>query len=329
MATGPCSRTAPMIPMPIDPRTTALVFPGQGSQFVGMGRALAQAEPVAAGVFARADFLLGFPLSTLCWEGPEQTLNDTVNTQPALLVHSVAALRVLQQRFPGFQPACVAGHSMGEFSALVAAEALGFDQALRLVLERGRAMQAAGAQRPGGMAAVFGLEVNAVAESCAQASTDSGAVVQVANDNCPGQVVISGDLPALDRAIGILTAGGARKIVRLAVSVGAHSPLMQPAQDRLSRAVDAAGISDPHLPIIGNVQASRLTSASAIRLDLRAQLTSRVRWAESVRAMCEAGVTTFAELGAGNVLCGLIRRIDRAAVTLAIDAPETFAAMAA
>ena len=318
-----------MIPMPIDPRTTALVFPGQGSQFVGMGKALAQTEPVAADVFARADFLLGFPLSTLCWEGPEQTLNDTVNAQPALLVHSVAALRVLQQRFPGFRPACVAGHSMGEFSALVAAEALGFDQALRLVLERGRAMQAAGAQRPGGMAAVFGLEVNAVAEACAQASVEASAVVQVANDNCPGQVVVSGDLPALDRALEILTAGGARKIVRLAVSIGAHSPLMQPAQDRLARAIDAAGISDPHLPIFGNVEASPLTSADAIRRDLQAQLTSRVRWTESIRAMRAAGVTTFAELGAGNVLCGLIRRIDRTPATLAIDAPESFTALVA
>jgi [acyl-carrier-protein] S-malonyltransferase len=318
-----------MIPMPIDPRATALVFPGQGSQFVGMGRALAQAEPAAADVFARADYLLGFPLSTLCWEGPEQALNDTVNTQPALLVHSVAALRVLQQRFPGFQPTCVAGHSMGEFSALVAAEALGFDQALRLVLERGRAMQAAGARRPGGMAAVFGLEADAVAETCMHVSREVGAVVQVANDNCPGQVVISGDASALERAIEILTADGAKKTIRLAVSIGAHSPLMQPAQDRLTRAIDAAGISDPRLPIIGNVEASPLTNADAIRCDLRSQLTSRVRWTESIRTMCAAGVTTFAELGAGNVLCGLIRRIDRASVTLAIDAPETFAALAA
>jgi [acyl-carrier-protein] S-malonyltransferase len=218
---------------------------------------------------------------------------------------------------------------MGEFSALVAAEALGFDQALQLVLERGRAMQAAGAHRPGGMAAVFGLDADVVAEACAHASREVGAVVQVANDNCPGQIVISGDTPALDRAIEILTASGAKKTVRLAVSIGAHSPLMQPAQDRLTRAIDAAGITEPRLPIIGNVEASPLASADAIHRDLRAQLTSRVRWTESIRAMCAAGVTTFAELGAGNVLCGLIRRIDRAAVTLAIDAPETFAALAA
>jgi [acyl-carrier-protein] S-malonyltransferase len=318
-----------MIPMPIDPRTTALVFPGQGSQFVGMGRALALAEPAAADVFARADYQLGFPLSTLCWEGPEQALNDTINTQPALLVHSIAALRVLQQRFPGFRPACVAGHSMGEFTALVAAEALGFDQALELVRERGRAMQEAGARRPGGMAAVFGLEVDAVAETCARASREAGAVVQVANDNCPGQVVISGETSALDRAIEILPADGAKKTIRLAVSIGAHSPLMQPAQDRLRRAIDAAGLSDPRFPIIGNVEAAPLTSADAVRRDLQAQLTSRVRWTESIRVMRAAGVTTFAELGAGNVLCGLIRRIDRAAMTLAIDAPETFAALAA
>jgi [acyl-carrier-protein] S-malonyltransferase len=315
--------------MPIDPRTTALVFPGQGSQFVGMGKALAQAEPAAAEVFARADYLLGFPLSTLCWEGPAQTLNDTVNTQPALLVHSVAAVRVLQQRQPGFRPAFVAGHSMGEFTALVAAEALGFDQALELVLERGRAMQAAGARRPGGMAAVFGLEVEAVAETCAHASREVGAIVQVANDNCPGQVVISGEAPALDRAMELLTAGGAKKTVRLAVSIGAHSPLMQPAQDRLTRALAAAGLTDPRVPIIGNVEAAPLVTAEGIRRDLKAQLTSRVRWSESVQAMRAAGVTTFAELGAGNVLCGLIRRIDRAAVTMAVDAPGSFAALAA
>jgi len=315
--------------MPIDPRTTAFVFPGQGSQFVGMGRALAQAEPAAAEVFARADQLLGFPLSTLCWEGPVETLNDTVNTQPALLVHSIAALRVLERHLPGFRPALVAGHSMGEFSALVAAEALGFDQALGLVLERGRAMQAAGAQHPGGMAAILGLEVQTVADVCARAALEAGAIVQVANDNCPGQVVISGDGAALDRALELLTAAGAKKAVRLAVSIGAHSPLMQPAQDRLTRALAAAGLSDPRLPIIGNVQAAPLETAEAIRLDLEAQLTSRVRWAESIQAMRAAGVTTFVELGAGNVLCGLIRRIDRSALTVALDAPESFASLSA
>jgi [acyl-carrier-protein] S-malonyltransferase len=315
--------------MPIDPRTTAFVFPGQGSQFVGMGMALAQAEPAAAEVFARADHRLGFPLSTLCWEGPSETLNDTVNTQPALLVHSVAALRVLQQRLPGVQPALVAGHSMGEFSALVAAEALGFDQALDLVLERGRAMQAAGAQHPGGMAAILGLEVEAVAAVCAQASREAGAIVQVANDNCPGQVVISGDGSALDRALELLTAAGAKKAVRLAVSIGAHSPLMQPAQDRLTRALAAAGLTDPRLPIIGNVEAAVLNSAEAIRRDLEAQLTSRVRWTETIQAIRAAGVTTFVELGAGNVLSGLIRRIDRAAQTLALDAPDSFASLTA
>jgi [acyl-carrier-protein] S-malonyltransferase len=315
--------------MPIDPRTTAYIFPGQGSQFVGMGKALAQAEPAAAEVFARADQLLGFPLSTLCWEGPAETLNDTINTQPALLAHSVAALRVLQQRLPGFRPALVAGHSMGEFSALVAAEALGFGQALALVLERGRAMQAAGAQHPGGMAAILGLEVKAVADVCAQAALEAGSTVQVANDNCPGQVVISGDGAALDRALELLTAAGAKKAVRLAVSIGAHSPLMQPAQDRLTRALDAAGLTDPRIPIVGNVEAALLDSAEAIRRDLEAQLTSRVRWTESIQAMRAAGVATFVELGAGSVLCGLVRRIDRAALTLALDAPDSFASLTA
>lgn len=313
--------------MPIDPQTTAFVFPGQGSQFVGMGKALAQAEPAAADVFARADHLLGFPISTLCWEGPAEILNDTINTQPALLVHSIAALRVLQQRLPGARPALVAGHSMGEFSALVAAEALDFDQALALVLERGRAMQAAGAQHPGGMAAILGLEVEAVADVCAQAAREAGAVVQVANDNCPGQVVISGDSAALDRALELLTAAGAKKALRLAVSIGAHSPLMQPAQVRLTRALATAGLTDPHLTIIGNVGAAPLHTADAIRRDLEAQLTSRVRWTESIQAMRAAGVTTFVELGAGSVLCGLIRRIDRTALTLALDAPDSYTSL--
>ncbi|MBM3121353.1 MAG: ACP S-malonyltransferase [Chloroflexi bacterium] len=315
--------------MPIDSRTTAFVFPGQGSQFVGMGKALAQADPQAAELFARADLLLGLPLSTLCWEGPAETLNETVNTQPALLVHSLAALGALQRRFPSLRPAMVAGHSMGEFSALVAAGAVGFDEALRLVLERGRAMQAAGQQQPGGMAAILGLDVERVADVCAAASSAASGVVQVANDNCPGQVVISGENAALDAALEALTAAGAKRAVRLAVSIGAHSPLMQPAQERLNRALAASGLSDPQVPIVGNVAAAMLTTAEAVRQDLQAQLTSRVRWTESILAMRAAGITTYLELGAGNVLCGLIRRIDRTAVTLAVDSIESLEPLAA
>lgn len=309
--------------MPIDPRTTAFVFPGQGSQFVGMGKALAQADPQAADLFARADLLLGLPLSTLCWEGPAEALNETVNTQPALLVHSLAALGALQRRLPDLRPALVAGHSMGEFSALVAAGSLTFEQALQLVLERGRAMQAAGQQQPGGMAAILGLEVEAVAEACARASAATGAIVQVANDNCPGQVVISGEHTALEAALEALTAAGAKRAMRLAVSIGAHSPLMVPAQERLNRALSASGLAEPRIPIVGNVGAELLDTAEAIRMDLEAQLTSRVRWTESIQAMRAAGIRTFVELGAGNVLCGLIRRIDRAAVTFAVDAPDS------
>lgn len=314
--------------MPIDPRTTAFVFPGQGSQFVGMGKALAQADPQAAEVFARADHELRLPLSTLCWEGPAEALNETVNTQPALLVHSLASLGALQRRFPALRPAVVAGHSMGEFSALVAAGALGFEEALRLVLERGRAMQAAGQQQPGGMAAILGLDVERVAEICAAASSATGGIVQVANDNCPGQVVISGENAALEAALEALGAAGAKRAVRLAVSIGAHSPLMQPAQERLNRALAGCGLSDPQLPIVGNVNAGRLTTAEAIRLDLQAQLTSRVRWTESIQAMRAAGISTFIELGAGSVLCGLIRRIDRAAVTFAVDSLESLEPLA-
>lgn len=315
--------------MPIDPRTTALVFPGQGSQFVGMGRALAQAEPAASQAFARADYLLGFPLSTLCWEGPDHVLNDTVQTQPALLTHSIAVWRVLQERAPGFEPAMVAGHSMGEYSALVAAGALDFDQALLLVQERGRAMQAAGVQRPGGMAAILGLEAPLVATACAEASRETGGIVQVANDNCPGQIVIAGERQALDRALALLRIAGARKTVRLQVSIGSHSPLMEPAQERLARALEAAGLRDARLPVVGNVGAQALTRAEDLRTDLHAQLTSPVRWTESIRTMRAAGITTFAELGPGNVLSELIHRIDRTARTLALDTPESFAAMVA
>ena len=305
----------------------AFLFPGQGSQSVGMGQALAQQFPAAQDVFRRADEILGFPLSRLMWEGPAEDLNDTANTQPALMVHSIAALQVFREQFPQAQPAFVAGHSMGELSALVAADALPFEAALKLVRRRGELMKEAGDRSPGGMAALLGLDIPAVDALCAQASRE-GEVVQVANDNCPGQVVISGAEPALKRAMELAAQAGARKVIPLAVSIAAHSPLMGFAQEGFNQAVDAAPISDPALPVIGNVSAAPLTDAAQIRADLRAQLRSRVRWTESIQYLLAQGVDTFIEIGNGEVLLGLVKRINRKTRRLPFGKPDDVARIA-
>ncbi len=305
------------------PENTAFVFPGQGSQFIGMGKSLAERYPTAKEIFAQADDWLGFSLSSQAWDGPEETLNDTINTQPALMVHSVAVLRVLQELIPEFQPAYVAGHSMGELSALVASASLPFRDALSLVRRRGELMKRAGVISPGGMAAILGLDIPTLDEICSQASA-SGEVVQVANDNCPGQVVISGADAALERALPLAREAKARKVVRLAISIAAHSPLMNHAQEDFNQAVESAPIQDPVRPIIGNVSAKPMTNAAQIKADLRAQLTSRVRWTESIQYMLSQGVNTFVELGSGSVLAGLIRRIDREANTFSLGTPEDF-----
>ncbi len=305
------------------PENTAFVFPGQGSQFIGMGKSLAERYPTAKEIFAQADDWLGFSLSSQAWDGPEEALNDTINTQPALMVHSVAVWRVLQELIPEFQPAYVAGHSMGELSALVASAALPFRDALSLVRRRGELMKRAGVISPGGMAAILGLDIPTLDEICSQASA-SGEVVQVANDNCPGQVVISGADAALERALPLAREAKARKVVRLAISIAAHSPLMNHAQEDFNQAVESAPIQDPVRPIIGNVSAKPMTNAAQIKADLRAQLTSRVRWTESIQYMLSQGVNTFVELGSGSVLAGLIRRIDREANTFSLGTPEDF-----
>jgi [acyl-carrier-protein] S-malonyltransferase len=297
----------------MQPQQTAFIFPGQGSQSLGMGSELVKAYPTARQVFAEADELLGFPLSHLAWEGPEEALNDTLNTQPALLVHSVADLRIFQEHFPGFLPAFVAGHSMGELSALVACQALPFPDALQLARTRGQMMKQAGTRNPGGMAAIMGLDIPTLDKLCAQASSPTE-IVQVANDNCPGQVVISGHIPALERALEVAQAAGARRSVRLAVSIASHSPLMSQAQAGFIQAVEAAPLVDPVIPLVGNVTASPLSTAQAVRQDLQNQLTHRVRWTESIQWMIAQGVTTFIELGSGTVLTGLLKRIDRDAV---------------
>ncbi len=306
---------------PMTDRKIAFVFPGQGSQYVGMGQSLAQAFPAADEIFKQADEILRFPLSQIAWHGPEDCLNDTINTQPALFVHSIAMLQVLRSSSQELLPAFVAGHSMGELSALVAAGSLSFKEGLELVRTRGELMKRAGEQSPGGMAAVLGLDITKIDELCRTASNETE-IVQVANDNCPGQVVVSGADAALVRLIPLLEQAGARRVVRLAVSIAAHSPYMASAQQEFNQSVDTTSIRIPLIPIIGNVTASPLLDAAIIREDLQNQLTHRVRWTESIQYLLSQGVTEFYEIGAGSVLCGLIKRIDRSVVAAALGTPE-------
>ena len=287
------------------------------------GGALADAFVEARDVFSEADDHLGFPISRLIWEGPESDLNDTINTQPALMVHSIAALRVCQSYLGGATPAFTAGHSMGELSAIVAANVIPFVEGLHLARRRGEVMKMAGEMAPGGMAAILGLDIPVLERVCADASKP-GEIVQVANDNSPGQVVISGAKSALERALTGAKEAGARRAVLLAVSIAAHSPLMIPAQQGFNQAVDNLTMSHPVFPVIGNVSAAPLASIDAIRADLRAQLTSRVRWTETIQYLVAQGVTTFIEIGSGAVLTGLLKRINPEVNGMALGSPSDF-----
>ena len=312
--------------MKLDPKTTAFVFPGQGSQVVGMGSDLAGAYPIAKATFDEADSILGLSLSQLMWNGPDTELNDTVNTQPALYVHSVAAWRTFTHLFPESKPATVAGHSLGELSALTASGALSFTDGLKLVRTRGELMKRAGELNPGGMAAILGGDIPMLDKVCAEASTPDE-IVQVANDNCPGQVVISGHRPALERAMEAAKTAGAKRAKALPVSIAAHSPLMDSIQNEWNAAVDACAIEKPGIPVVGNVHAKPMLTADELRADIKAQMQSRVRWTESVQAMTGNGIQTFVEAGSGTVLLGLIKRIDASAAGMALGAPQDFAAL--
>jgi [acyl-carrier-protein] S-malonyltransferase len=314
----------------MDWQNSAFLFPGQGSQRVGMCQALAAAYPIIQRTFSDADSLLGYGLTQLCFEGPEEVLNQTLHTQPALFVAGVAILRAIQEQLGSVaKPAFVAGHSLGEFTALVAARALTFEDGLKLVQKRAQLMKEAGEKSPGAVAAILGLEIDAARDVCAEASQASGEIVVVANDNCPGQVVISGSNVALEKALELATAQGAKRAVKLAVSVAVHSPLMQSAGEEFAVAVEATPIHDPQIPVVGNVTAKPLSTAQAIREELKAQITSSVLWTDSIQTMLKEGVTTFVELGPGEVLVGLVKRIDRTAQRIAIETPEQLAAFVA
>ena len=303
----------------IDWSTAALTFPGQGSQSVGMSADIAAKYPAAARVFEEADQILGYPLSRLCFDGPAETLDETINTQPAIYTAGIATLRALESVHGPLTPLAAAGHSLGEFTALTAVGALPFESGLRLVQERARLMKEAGEASPGAMAALLGLTVDEARAVCEQASAEVGRPVVVANDNCPGQVVISGDNEAMDRALPLAKERGAKRAVKLAVSIAAHSPLMGHAVESFRTALAATPFDAPRVPIIGNVTAAPLRTTSDIRAELDAQLTSSVRWTESVRELRALGVMVFAELGPKDVLTGLLKRIDREAVGVAIN----------
>lgn len=301
---------------------TALLFPGQGSQQVGMGRDLAENYPQVRDMFDQADTLLGFGLSDLCFEGPAEALNDTYNTQPAIFVASLAALRACEVEGTLPQASHMAGHSLGELTALTAAGAMDFDDGLKLVRERGRLMKLAGERNPGGMAAVLMMDDAEVEQACQEAAEETGLAVQIANYNSPGQVVISGDKKALERATELLRERGGKRIIPLAVSIAAHSPLMANVVGEFRAAVDSIPLRVPTVPVVANISAHPLTTVEEIRDELAGQLTWPVRWTGSVHWMQGQGVTRFVEIGPMDVLSKLLRRIDRKATGVSVGDTE-------
>ena len=301
----------------------AFIFPGQGSQKIGMGQALADAYPVCRQTFDEADAALGESLSRLCFEGPEDQLTLTENQQPAILAVSVAACRYITSL--GIQPDFVAGHSLGEYSANVAAGTIAFADALRTVRRRGRYMQEAVPVGTGAMAAILGLEPALVAQACAEAA--QGEVVSPANMNGGGQVAIAGNRDAVARAGERAKALGARRVVPLAVSAPFHCALMKPAQDRLAPELRALATTQPRVPVVANVDAELKKTASDAIEALVAQVSSPVRWEDVVRRLASEGVTTYVEVGPGNVLSGMVRRIQRDATVVNFGTPDDLRAL--
>ncbi|MHC1578429.1 MAG: ACP S-malonyltransferase [Dehalococcoidia bacterium] len=302
----------------VDRPKVAYVFPGQASQSVGMGQDLYDAYPSARGIFDEADTSLGFPISRLCFEGPEEELTKTHNVQPALLVASIACLKTLEKanipKLPS--PTFMAGHSVGEYAALVAAGALNFTDAVLLVRERGRLMYEAGLKNPGSMLAVIGVDEKTVEDICLQTGTE------ISNINCPGQIVISGAVQALTQAKELAKAKGARAVIPLKVSGAFHSALMEPVIDEFSRIVSSFRFRPPAIPVVSNLTMRPLTDIDSIKEELVKQLRNCIRWQGSVEYMMQSGVTIFYEIGPGAVLTGLIKRINSELQTVNISGVE-------
>jgi len=303
----------------------AYIFPGQGAQYVGMGRDLYDSSNSARAVFKQADEALGFPLSQLCFSGPDEELRQTINAQPAIVTVSLALLSAIRNSADNKSlptPAFVAGHSLGEYTALAAAGVVDFATAIYLTRERGRLMHKAGLEKPGGMAAVIGLDEALLAEICNQSGT------RIANFNCPGQLVISGDVDSLRKAVELAEAKRAHRVMPLQVSGAFHTHCMQPAADSLTKIMDNIHFDTPQIPIVANTTASEITTAEMVKGELLNQLCNSVQWQRSIEYMIDNGVTTFIEIGPGRVLSGLIKRINRGVKTINIGDTEAITDLA-
>jgi [acyl-carrier-protein] S-malonyltransferase len=298
----------------------AILFPGQGSQEVGMGKALALKFPQAAEIYVKADSILGFSISKYCWEGPEEELGQTRITQPAIVVTSLACYEVFKGL--GLSPAAAAGHSIGEYAALAAAGVLSFEDTMKLVKLRGELMQNAGDTAPGTMAAVIGMPFGQVEEICRQAQSEG--VVELANINTPEQVVISGSLKGVEKACEFLKAAGAKRVLPLKVSAAFHSPLMEPAALKFAEAIDKFEFKDAEFPVVMNTTAKFYTSGLEIKETLKKQLRSKVFWVASLQNMEAAGISTFLELGKGTALSGMVRKTLKEAKALNIEDPASW-----
>jgi len=316
----------------------AFLFPGQGSQAVGMGADIFEASPAARRVFESVDAALGIGLSNLCFQGPEDVLRETINAQPAIVTVSLALLAALQEVFSGstsswsspLVPGYTAGHSVGEYAALVASDALHLEDAVQLVRERGRLMHHEGTVCPGGMAAVIGMDAETLQEICREATVQSTAnlardahpgkgQVTIANFNAQGQIVISGEQGALNLAMELAKARGAKRVIPLPVSGAFHSPVMQPAAAGLALAIEGTDVHEAAIPVIGNIDAKPLTDVQAIREELAQQIATSVQWIRTIEYLVDAGVTTFVEIGPGQALTGMVKRIAKGVTTMNVS----------